>query len=207
MADDPGARRVLMGEIVAPHGVRGEVRLKSYAEPAANVAAYGPLLDERGRTWPIEARGEVRGLVVARLGGIADRDAAEALRGLRLYVPRSALPPPASGEWYEADLVGLKAVGVDGRDWGEVVAVLDFGAGTMIEVSGGAYGKSVVLPFTDEATPTVDVAGGMVTVDPPAGLLDEPGGAAKRKRRRSRQARERDGGGEASGKEAEKSAT
>jgi 16S rRNA processing protein RimM len=67
---------------------------------------------------------------------------------------------------YEADLVGLAAVGKDGRDWGKVVAFHDFGAGSVMEVSGG-----VIVPFNDEAVPEIDVEGGKVVIDPPAGLL------------------------------------
>jgi len=107
-----------------------------------------------------------------------DRNAAEAVRGLKLYVERSALPATGEREWYEADLVGLPAVGRDGRDWGKVMAFHDFGAGLMLEVSGGSASRNaVMLPFTDEAVPEVDVDGGRVVVDPPAGLL--AGGEAK----------------------------
>jgi 16S rRNA processing protein RimM len=109
-----------------------------------------------------------RGTVLARIDGVADRTAAEGLRGLRFYVERSALPDAGEREWYEADLIGLPAVGRDGRDWGKVVAFHDFGAGAVMEVSGG-----VMLPFTDEVVPEIDVEGGKVVVDPPAGLLAE----------------------------------
>jgi 16S rRNA processing protein RimM len=108
----------------------------------------------------------VRGAVLARIEGVADRTAAEALRGLRLYVERERLPATGEREWYEADLIGLSAVGSDGRNWGKVVAFHDFGAGPVMEVSGG-----VMLPFTDEAVPEIDVEGGKVVVAPPAGLL------------------------------------
>jgi 16S rRNA processing protein RimM len=91
---------------------------------------------------------------------------------LRLYVERERLPEAGEREWYEADLIGLPAVGTDGRDWGKVMAFHDFGAGRTMEVSGGtASRQSVMLPFTDEAVPEVDIEGGKVVVDPPAGLL------------------------------------
>ena len=109
---------------------------------------------------------------MARIEGVADRTAAESLRGLRLYVERERLPAAGEREWYEADLVGLKAVGKDGRDWGKVVAFHDFGAGSVMEVSGG-----VIVPFNDESVPEIDVEGGKVVVDPPAGVL--AGGSAK----------------------------
>jgi 16S rRNA processing protein RimM len=165
--------RVLLGVVAAPHGVRGLVRIKSFTEDPMAVAAYGPLSDESGRKeYRVEALSAARGAVLARIDGVADRTAAEALRGLRLYVARNALPEAGEREWYEADLIGLKAIGTDGRDWGKVVAFHDFGAGSVIEVSGG-----VMLPFTDEVVPEIDLEGGKLAVDPPAGLL--AGGAEK----------------------------
>jgi len=165
--------RVLLGVVAAPHGIRGAVRIKSFTEDPMSLGAYGPLSDESGRKeYRVEPLSAARGAVLARIEGVADRTAAEALRGLRLYVERSALPETGEREWYEADLIGLAAVGKDGRDWGKVIAFHDFGAGSMMEVSGGA-----MLPFTDAVVPEIDVPGGKVVVDPPAGLL--AGGAAK----------------------------
>jgi 16S rRNA processing protein RimM len=159
--------RVLLGVVAAPHGVRGLVRIKSFTEDPMSVAAYGPLSDETGKKeYRVEALSAARGAVLARIDGVADRNAAEAIRGLRLYVARERLPATGEREWYEADLVGLKAVGTDGRDWGKVVAFHDFGAGSVMEVSGG-----VIVPFNDESVPEVDVEGGKVLIDPPAGLL------------------------------------
>ncbi|HZP98813.1 MAG TPA: ribosome maturation factor RimM [Reyranella sp.] len=171
--------RVLLGVVAAPHGVRGLVRIKSYTEEPMALGSYGPLSDESGRKkYRVEPLSAAKGAVLARIEGVADRTAAEALRGLRLYVERTALPATGEREWYEADLIGLAAVGRDGRDWGKVVAFHDFGAGSVMEVSGGSTG-GVMLPFTDEAVPEIDVAGGKVTVDPPAGLL--AGGAEEEK--------------------------
>jgi 16S rRNA processing protein RimM len=159
--------RVLLGVVAAPHGVRGLVRIKSFTDDPMAVAAYGPLSDEAGKkNYRIEALSAARGAVLARIEGVADRTAAEALRGLRLYVERKQLPNAGEREWYEADLIGLRAIGRDGKDWGKVVAFHDFGAGSVMEVSGGA-----MLPFTDEAVPEIDVEGGKVVIDPPAGLL------------------------------------
>ena len=157
--------RVLLGVVAAPHGVRGLVRIRSFTEDPMAIASYGALSDETGRKQ-------------YRIEGVADRTAAEAARGLRLYVERSALPATGEREWYEADLVGLAAVGRDGRDWGKVLAFHDFGAGRTMEVSGGGGSRgSVMLPFTDEVVPEVDVEGGKVVIDPPAGVL--AGGEAK----------------------------
>jgi 16S rRNA processing protein RimM len=167
------ADRVLLGVVAAPHGVRGLVRIKSFTEDPMAVGTYGPLSDESGKKeYRVETLSAARGAVLARIEGVADRTAAEALRGLRLYVERKRLPEASEREWYEADLIGLTAVGTDGRDWGKVIAFHDFGAGSVMEVSGG-----VMLPFTDEAVPEIDVEGGKVLVDPPPGVL--PGGNEK----------------------------
>jgi 16S rRNA processing protein RimM len=165
--------RVLLGIIAAPHGVRGLVRIRSFTEDPMAIGAYGPLSDESGKKqYRVEALSAVKGAVLARIEGVADRTAAEAVRGLQLFVERSTLPATGEREWYEADLIGLAAVGRDGRDWGKVLAFHDFGAGRTMEVSGGeASPRSVMLPFTDAAVPEVDVDGGKVLVDPPAGLL------------------------------------
>ena len=172
-------RRVLLGVVAAPHGVRGLVRIRSYTEDPMAIASYGPLSDETGRKqYRVEALSTVKETVLARIEGVADRTAAEALRGLRLYVERERLPAPAEREWYEADIVGLAAVGQDGRDWGKVIAFHDFGGGRTMEISGGrASRSSVMLPFTAAAVPEIDVEGGKVVVDPPAGVL--PGGETK----------------------------
>lgn len=171
--------RILLGVVAAPHGVRGLVRIRSFTDDPMAIGSYGPLSDETGsRSWRIEALSAVKGAVLARVNGVADRTAAEAIRGLRLYVAREALPATGEQEWYEADLIGLPAVGRDGRDWGKVIGFHDFGAGLTMEVSGDAASRgSLMLPFNDATVPEIDVAGGKVVVDPPAGLL--PGGSEK----------------------------
>ena len=175
--------RVQLGVVAAPHGVKGLVRIRSFTEDPMAIGSYGPLSDEAGRNrYRVEALSAVKGAVLARIEGVADRTAAEALRGLRLYVERSALPATAGREWYEADLIGLSAVGRDGRDCGKVLAFHDFGAGLTMEISGGEASRgSLMLPFTDQAVPEIDVEGGKVLVDPPAGVL--PGGIIEAVRR------------------------
>jgi 16S rRNA processing protein RimM len=168
MADE----RLCIGVIGAPRGVRGEVRVKSYtAEPAA-LAGYRPLTDESGRREfrlkVLESRGD---MLVARIEGVADRDAAEALKGVRLYIARAALPPAGADEYYQADLIGLGAETKDGAALGTVKAVEDFGAGPLLEIALGD-GRSVLVPFTDAVVPVVDLAAGRLVVDPPAGLLE-----------------------------------
>jgi 16S rRNA processing protein RimM len=165
--------RVCVGAIAGPHGVRGLVRVKSFTADPGDVAAYGPVEDEAGRRrFTLEIVGQAKGVLIARVSGIADRDAAEALRGVRLYVPRAVLPPPGEEEYYHADLIGLEAVFPDGSPFGRVRAVHDFGAGDSLEVMRGEGGGTVLVPFTRAAVPVVDIAAGRLVIDPPEGLLD-----------------------------------
>ena len=162
---------VCLGEITGAHGVRGEVRIRSFAARPADVAAYGALADETGaRTFELEVTGMARGAVLARIPGVADRNAAEALKGTRLYVDRDKLPKPETDEFYHADLVGLAATRIDGTPVGRIIAVQNFGAGDALEIA-PADGDTFFVPFTADAVPEVDVAAGRVVVDPPAGLM------------------------------------
>src|ERR1700746_3436241 len=123
-------KRVLMGVITGAHGVRGLVRVKSFTAEPADLAAYGPLEDGTGeRRFALELAGSVKGVLLARVPGVADRDAAERLKGTRLYLPRAALPAPGAEEYYHADLIALRVVLKDGSVFGAVKAVHDFGAG------------------------------------------------------------------------------
>ncbi|HWB50018.1 MAG TPA: ribosome maturation factor RimM [Stellaceae bacterium] len=165
-----------MGVVGAPHGVRGAVRVKSFTDAPEAIAGYGALEDESGaRRFTLRVVGAAKGdgMVIAQLSGIEDRDQAEALRGLRLYAPRAALPPTAEDEFYHADLVGLAAVLEGGERLGTVVAVHDYGAGDMLEIARDA-GQPVLVPFTRTAVPVVDITGGWVVIDPPEGLLEAP---------------------------------
>lgn len=173
MASGPGTKPILVGAVVGAHGVRGEVKIKSFTAQAKDVGAYGPVADESGqRRFAIRVRGEARGLVVARLEGIEDRNAAEALKGLRLYVERAALgakprrTPKGAEVWYHADLVGLAVEDTQGRRLGTVKSLANYGAGDIVEVAGEG-GKDLLLPFTKRVVPVVDVEGGRIVVDPP----------------------------------------
>lgn len=165
--------RVCVGVITGAQGVRGAVRVKSFTADPEDLAAYGPVEDEAGeRRFELRVVGRAKGVVVAKLAGIEDRDAAEALRGMRLYVGRAALPPAGEEEYYHADLLGLRAELADGSVLGRVRAVHDFGAGDSLELE-RPEGGLLMVPFTRAAVPVVDLAGGRVVIDPPAGLLDD----------------------------------
>jgi 16S rRNA processing protein RimM len=166
--------RICLGIITGAHGVRGRVRIKSFtAEPQA-IAGYGALESEAGdRRFELEITGAGKGVLIARIDGIGDRDAAERLKGTRLYVRRAALPPPEAEEFYQADLVGLEARRSDGTPMGRVSAVHDFGAGASLEIEDAA-GKTLLVPFTRSAVPQIDIAGGILVIVPPEGLIDAP---------------------------------
>jgi len=168
------ADRVCVAQIGSPHGVRGEVRLKSFTADPLAVKDYGPLTSEDGTTtFVIEAVREAKDHLVARLAGVSDRDAAARLARTRLYVPRTRLPPPAADEFYHADLIGLAAVRADGSELGTVVAIHDFGAGDILELRQEGKRDTVMLPFTSTTVPVVDIAGGRIVIDPPEGMFKE----------------------------------
>jgi 16S rRNA processing protein RimM len=165
-------QRVLMGVITGAHGLRGLLRVKSFAAEADGISAYGPLEDEGGaRRFALEHVGAAKGVLIMRLGGVSDRDAAEALKGVRLYLPRAALPEPGEEEYYHADLVGLEARLTDGTALGRVKAVHEFGAGDSLEVE-RPDGRTLFVPFTTAVVPEVDIKAGRLVIDPPDGLLD-----------------------------------
>ena len=166
--EESGSRRVLLGHIAGAHGIRGAVLVRSYtAEPEA-IADYGVLEDEAGRalfTLAVEG-GTAKGLI-CRVEGIEDRTAAEKLKGVALYVPRDRLPPPDDGEYYHADLIGLDAVTEAGAALGRVVAVLNYGAGDILEVKPDGSKRTALYPMTEAVVRDVDLTRGVVVIDPP----------------------------------------
>ncbi|MEQ9124041.1 MAG: ribosome maturation factor RimM [Alphaproteobacteria bacterium] len=171
-------RRSPAGVVVAAHGVKGLVRVKTFTETPASLDAYGDLTDAAGearyRVKVVEARDTV---AIARIDGVADRSAAERLKGLTLYLDRAALPEAEPEEFFHADLVGLpvERAAARGARIGEVAALYDYGAGELIEVALDAGGAPLVLPFTAAAVPVIDLAAGVVAIDPPPGLEPPPG--------------------------------
>ena len=159
--------RLCVGVIAGAHGVRGLVKIKSFTADPANLTAYGPLTDESGaRRYQVAVTGRAKGVLLARIEGVGDRDAARALRGARLYVARAALPEPEDEEYYHADLIGLAVEDRAGAPLGRVAAVQNFGAGDILEIERPDQG-TLLVPFTKAAVPLVDPAGGRVVVEPP----------------------------------------
>jgi 16S rRNA processing protein RimM len=168
-----GEARVCLGQIGAAHGVRGEVRLRSFTSDPAAIADYGPLQTEDGRVFEIETLRPAKDHFVVRLSGIRDRDTASALANTKLYVPRERLPQTEEpDEFYHADLVGLAVIDLAGNKLGTVVAIHNFGAGDLIEVRTDTGGDNTELvPFDTTHVPAVDIAAGKIVVDPPQGLF------------------------------------
>jgi len=158
---------VLLGIIGAAHGVRGEVRVKSYTADPLDLGRYGPLSAEDGRRFEVLSIRPARDVVVVRFKGLDDRNAAEALNGVRLFVARAALPPPEDeDEFLHADLIGLRAETAQGALLGHVSAIHNFGGGDVVEIR-PARGESLLFAFTRAVVPLVDIAGGRIVVAPP----------------------------------------
>ena len=165
------ATRVCVGTISSPHGLSGEIRINSYMVNPDDIAVYGPLADASGERWfEIEIVGRSRNQLIARIASVDDRNAAEALNGVKLFLLRSELPETKEDEFYHTDLIGLRAELDDGHSLGTVRAVHDYGAGAMIELAGGAQ-NGLMVPFNKAVVPMIDVDGGRITIDPPDGLL------------------------------------
>jgi 16S rRNA processing protein RimM len=155
---------VLMAAVIGAHGLKGEVRVKCFARSPASLSAYGPLHDEKGRPFTLAVMREgVRGEWIVRFAEIGDRAAAEALKGVKLYVPRDVLPATTADEYYHTDLIGLAAVDGEGRCIGKVTAVYNFGAGDILAIAREG-GEELLLAFTRENVPRIEVGLGRLTV-------------------------------------------
>ncbi|TPN32695.1 ribosome maturation factor RimM [Mesorhizobium sp. B2-3-3] len=172
---------VQMAVIGAAHGIKGELRVKTFTGEPMALADYGPLYARDGRAFQITDIRPANTVVVVRFKGVNDRNAAEALAGTELFVDRSMLPDDGEeDEFYHADLIGLEIRDDTGAAIGKVVAVHNFGGGDILDVT-LAGRKGVLIPFTQAAVPQVSIAEGFVHVDPvAAGLVEDEDGAAPR---------------------------
>lgn len=167
-------KRVLLGSIATAHGIRGEVTLRTYTGDPQAIASYGPLSDKSGkRTFTIKSLRATPKGVIARLEGVGDRNAAEALRGTDLYVDRARLPATGEKEFYHADLIGLAVRNAAGEQAGRIVAVENFGAGDLLEVQFDASKQTDYVPFTDACVPEINIEQGFAVVIPPE-MVGEP---------------------------------
>jgi 16S rRNA processing protein RimM len=158
------SKLILVGRVAGAFGVKGEVRVTAYTASPQALLDYRDLKQEDGSPGLTLLSGRVqKGEVIARAKEISTKEEADALRGLLLHVPREALPEPEEDEYYLTDLIGMTVVTPEGAALGKVKAVQDFGAGDILEIDPGR-GATWYLPFTREAAPEVDIAGGKLTV-------------------------------------------
>jgi 16S rRNA processing protein RimM len=164
------SERIRVARIGAAHGIRGEVRLWPFTQDPMAVAGYGPLETEDGaRRFEIETLRPGKNFLVARIAGIGNRDDAERLCNLDLFVSRDRLPPIEEADtFYHADLIGASVVSEDGAVIGTLSAIHNFGAGDLLEIAPEGGGDTMMLPFTDATVPNVDAkAKRIVVVLPP----------------------------------------
>ncbi len=163
---------ICVGSIAGSYGVRGEVRLKSFCAVPEDIEGYSPLTDETGKErYPVVLTRAIKNGFAARLGGIESKEEADALNGLRLYARRDQLPSLPDDEFYHTDLIGLEVYDTGGTLLGRVKSVQNHGAADLLELHGPGLKATVLLPFTLESVPTVDLDKGRIIADPPEGLL------------------------------------
>ncbi|CAN5230373.1 ribosome maturation factor RimM [soil metagenome] len=166
-------RLIRVGRVAGAFGVRGEIRITTYTEAPLALKSYGALLDEQGAVaLSLTSARESKGGLIVRAKGVDDKEAADALRGLTLHVPREALPEPDEDEYYLTDLIDLDIVAPDGTAIGKIRAVHNFGAGDLLEIQPPA-GASWYAPFTKAVVPEVSISAGRVVVDRPAEVSEK----------------------------------
>ncbi|PPB80435.1 16S rRNA processing protein RimM [Albidovulum inexpectatum] len=162
------ADRICVGAIGGAFGVRGEVRLKSFCAQPEAIMAYAPLYSEDGtRSFTLRITRTVKNGFAARLSGVETKEQADALRGLKLYADRSKLPNLPDDEFYHADLLGLPVFDTGGAPLGTVRAIHNHGAGDILEITAPGRRQALLLPFTRQIVPTVDLTAGRIIADPP----------------------------------------
>ncbi|MGE4351478.1 MAG: ribosome maturation factor RimM [Bdellovibrionales bacterium] len=166
-------QKIGIAKFLGPHGVRGQMKLAPFTQDPESVFDYAPLTDETGeRTFTLDFRGTGSDHYIVSVEGVTTRDQAEKLKGATLYVDRADLPPEEEGEYYFADLIGLRAQDAAGKEIGNVTDVHDYGAGVFLEIK-PANAKSFMLPFKDAFVPTVDLEKSLIEVIIPEGWLSE----------------------------------
>jgi 16S rRNA processing protein RimM len=164
---------VLLAAVMGAQGLKGEVKVKTFTQSPEALRAYGVLHDANGKTYEITAfRTAKPGEAVIAFKGIGNRETAEALRGTQLFVTRGKLPVTGADEFYHADLIGLEAFDAEGRLVGKVAAIHNFGASDVIEIA-SANGDGIMLAFTKETVPVIDIAGGRIEIAVPEYDEDE----------------------------------
>ena len=169
---DGNKQLISLGTIATAHGIRGEVKLRSFTADPYDITSYGPLSDKTGKQYNITVTGGTKDALIARIEGVTTRDAAEALRNTELFVARDALPETDEHEYYHADLIGIKLSLESGEAFGTITGVHNFGAGDLVAVM-LASGEEELLPFSKATFPNFDIKKGMGIIVPPEVIADE----------------------------------
>ena len=159
--------KIVVGVIAGSFGVKGEVRLKSFCAMPEDIANYSPLQTEAGVEYSVKINRSIKNGFAARLSGIRFKDEADALRGVKLYADRALLPALPDDEYYYTDLIGLEVLDTGGTVLGKIADIQDHGAGDILDIRGPALKSAMLLPFTREVVPTVDLSAGRVIANPP----------------------------------------
>jgi 16S rRNA processing protein RimM len=165
-------RLIPMGVITAPHGIKGEVRIRSFTADPGDLTAYGALCDKHGVIYDVVIKSFTKDVVIATITGITSRDDAEKLRNVELCVPRSALPDGDENEYYHEDLIGLTLSTEDGTPYGTLAAVHNFGAGDLVAIK-RATGEEEFVPFTRATFPSIDLQKHTGIIVPPVLIAGE----------------------------------
>ena len=164
---------VLVGVIVGAHGIKGEVKLKSFTSDPLSIGRYGPLQSSSGKQFEISKLNAAKDDFIASFKNVNDRNEAETLRGVELFVAREKLPKLKTHEAYAHDLMGLDVVLENGTTLGKLIGMPNYGAGDLLEVSVDGKAETVLIPFTNAFVPQEDFSSGRITVILPEGYLDE----------------------------------
>jgi 16S rRNA processing protein RimM len=165
--------RICVGAIAGAYGIRGEVRVKSFCATPEDIETYRPLTSEDGaRLFHLALIRPMKNGFVARVAEVATKEEADALKGTQLFATRDQLPNLPDDEFYHADLIGLEVFDTGGTPLGRVKSVMDHGAGDLLEVQRIGSSETALLPFTQRAVPTVDLASGRIVADPPEGIFE-----------------------------------
>ncbi len=160
-------KKICVGQVGAPHGVKGDVRLMSFMQEPDDIVAYGRLMDETGKAYTLVLKGHHKDKLIVAIEGVDSREAAQHLTNMKLYLDRAALPAlEDDGTFYQEDLVGLTVRDLDGKDIGDVIAVHNFGAGDLLEVR-FTNGEQEYISFTQDTVPEVDLETGFLIYQPP----------------------------------------
>ena len=164
---------VLVGVITGAHGIKGEVKLKSFTSEPLSIGRYGPLQSLSGQSFEITKLKAAKDGFIAVLKGVGDRNEAEALKGVELFVAREKLPKLKNNETYAHDLMGLDVILENGSKLGKLVAMPNYGAGDLLEVAVNGSAETILIPFTNAFVPQTDFTSRKIIVSLPEGYLDE----------------------------------